>query len=279
MIHGGMSSSAPELADLALHPDSEVAGLTWITLDRPDARNAYSDAMVTSLVAALDWCEADEATRVVAITGAGRSFSAGGDLKRMLAHDGMFEGDAIRLRDAYMRGIQQIPRRFARFDKPVIAAMNGAAIGAGLDLACMCDVRVASDRAKMGSTFVAVGLVPGDGGAYFLARTIGYANALELILSARVIDAEEARQLGLVHEVTPPDALLDAVRRRATRMASLPPIALRYAKRATMRSWELPLEAALELAATLQGVAQNTADHDEAVRALLEKRPGVYEGR
>jgi enoyl-CoA hydratase/carnithine racemase len=265
--------------DLTLQTDPDVAGLTWITLDRPDARNAYSDAMVDSLVRALDACEEDDDVRVVAITGAGRTFSAGGDLKRMLAHDGMFEGDAIRLRDRYMRGIQRIPRRFARFDKPVIAAMNGAAIGAGLDLACMCDVRVASDRAKMGSTFVAVGLVPGDGGAYFLARTIGYPNALELILSARVIDAEEARQLGLVHEVVAPDGLVDAVRRRASRMASLPPIALRYAKRATQRSWELPLEAALELAATLQGVTQNTADHDEAVRAILEKRQGAYEGR
>ena len=267
------------LEDLRLHADPEVDGLTWITLDRPEARNAYSDAMVESLVAALDRCETDDSVRVVAITGAGKAFSAGGDLKRMLDHDGMFAGDAIRLRDRYMRGIQRIPRRFARFDKPVIAAMNGAAIGAGLDLACMCDLRIASERAKMGSTFVAVGLVPGDGGAYFLARTIGYPNALELILSARVIDAQEARQLGLVHEVTAPDTLQDAVHSRARRIAALPPIALRYAKRATQRSWELPLEAALELAATLQGVTQNTADHDEAVRALLEKRPGVYTGR
>ncbi|MEZ4322269.1 MAG: enoyl-CoA hydratase-related protein [Myxococcota bacterium] len=265
--------------DLQLHTDDSVPGLVWLTLDRADARNAYSDAMVAGLVEALDRCEADPDVRVVALTGAGSAFSAGGDLKQMLAHDGMFAGDATALRARYMRGIQQVPRRLARFDKPVIAAVNGPAIGAGLDLACMADLRVASTRAKLGSTFVKVGLVPGDGGAYFLARTIGFPRALELILTGRIVDAEEALSIGLVHEVVAPEALVDAVRARAAVFASLPPVALRLAKSAATRSWDLPLDAALELAATYQGVAQNTADHDEAVRAFLEKREPRFTGQ
>lgn len=265
--------------DVRIEDDAQVAGLRWLRLARPDAHNAYSEAMVDELVAALDDAEADPAVRVVAITGEGRSFSAGGDLKRMAAHSGMFEGDATALRARYMRGIQRVPRRLARFDKPVIAAVNGAAIGAGLDLACMADFRIASERAKLGSTFVKVGLVPGDGGAYFLARTIGYPKALDLILTARIIDAQEALAIGLVGQVVAPEGLVAAVRQKATVLAGLPPVALRLAKAATVRSWDLPLEQALELAASYQGVAQNTADHDEAVAAFLEKRAPTFEGR
>lgn len=265
--------------DVRIVDDGEVTGLRWLTLDRPEARNAYSDAMVADLVAALDEAEEDDAVRVVAITGAGKAFSAGGDLKRMAAHDGMFAGDATALRARYLRGIQQIPRRLSRFDKPVIAAVNGAAIGAGLDLACMADFRIASRHAKLGSTFVKVGLVPGDGGAYFLARTIGFPKALDLILTARVIDADEALRIGLVNQVVEPEKLTDTVRAKASVLTALPPVALRLAKSAAVRSWDLGVEQALTVAATYQGVAQNTADHDEAVAAFLEKRSPSFEGR
>jgi len=266
--------------DVRIETDAEVEGLSWVILDRPEARNAYSDAMVDELVLALDQLEADDAVRCVAVTGAGRAFSAGGDLKAMRDHSGMFEGDAVGLRDRYLRGIQRVPRRFARFDKPVIAALNGPAIGAGLDLACMCDVRVAVEGAKLGSTFVKVGLVPGDGGAYLLARTIGFPAALDLILSARLVQGQEALALGLVNEVVPDaEALTARVRARAQAFCSLPPVALRLAKSAAYRSWDLPLHAALDVAAAYQGVAQNTADHDEAVASFLEKRPPTFRGR
>jgi len=266
--------------DVQVRADEEVDGLWWVTLDRPEARNAYSEAMVDELVAAFDQLEGDDAVRCVAVTGAGKAFSAGGDLKLMLAHEGMFEGDARGLRARYMMGIQRVPRRLARFGKPVIAAINGAAIGAGLDLACMCDLRVATRKAKLGSTFVKVGLVPGDGGAYFLARTIGFPKALEMVLTGRLVQGDEALQLGLVHSLAEDaDALLADVRARATVLCGLPPVALSLAKSAAYRSWDLPLDGALELAATYQGVAQNTADHDEAVRAFLEKRDPVFTGR
>lgn len=266
--------------DLIVAPDPEVEGLTWITLDRPDARNAYSDAMVASLVDAFDTLEADASVRCVALTGAGKAFSAGGDLKAMRDHRGMFEGDAVGLRDRYLRGIHRIPRRLARFDKPVVAAINGPAIGAGLDLACMCDLRVAVRSARLGSTFVKVGLVPGDGGAYFLARTIGFPNALEMVLTGRLVQGDEALRLGLVHQVVDDaDALTAAVRERAAVLCALPPIALQLTKSAAYRSHDLPLHAALDIAAAYQGVAQNTADHDEAVAAFLEKRPPTFSGR
>jgi len=266
--------------DVRIEADDEVEGLRWVVLDRPEARNAYSMAMVDGLVGALDRLEADDSVRCVAITGEGRAFSAGGDLKAMRDHTGMFAGDPVALRDRYLRGIHQVPRRFARFDKPVIAAINGPAIGAGLDLACMCDMRVAVARARLGSTFVKVGLVPGDGGAYLLARTIGFPAALELILSARLVQGEEARELGLVHEVVDDrEALVASVRARAQRLCGLPPLALRLAKSAAYRSWDLPLHAALDVAAAYQGVAQNTADHDEAVAAFLDKRSPSFQGR
>ncbi|MED5371142.1 MAG: enoyl-CoA hydratase-related protein [Myxococcota bacterium] len=259
--------------------DAELPHLWWLTLDRPEARNAWSDEMLAAFLAAIDQAEADDEVRCVALTGAGRAFSAGGDLKAMRDKAGMFEGGPVTLRSRYTRGIQSIPRRLARFDKPLIAAVNGAAIGAGLDLACMCDIRVAVNSAKMGSTFVKVGLIPGDGGAWLLSRTIGYPQAMDMILSGRVITAEEGLKMGLVHEVCERDVLEPAVRRRASEILANSPLAVRLAKSAMQRSWDLPMDTALELAATYQGVVQNTDDHLEGVSAILEKRDPEFKGR
>lgn len=253
--------------------------LAEIRLNRPTARNAYSEPMIGLLIEALDRAAADRAVRAVILTGEGPAFCAGGDLKRMQARVGMFDGDAATLRDRYIALIQQIPRRLARFDVPLIAAVNGPAMGAGLDLACMCDIRIASTRAQFGSTFVKVGLIPGDGGAYVLGRTIGLPRAVELIMTGRIIDVAEAERIGLVHAVVEPEALMDVARERALAIAANPPIAVRLAKRAAYRSWDADLEVALELAATYQGIAQRTEDHAEAVTAFLEKRPPRFEGR
>ncbi len=253
-----------------------------ITLHRPEARNAYSIEMIDGLVAALDRAEDDPDVWVVVLAGAGPSFSAGGDLKAMAARAGMFAGDPVRLRTAYTRHIQRVPRRLQAFDKPVIARVHGAAIGAGLDLACMCDLRIASSRAKLGSTFVRLGLIPGDGGAYFLSRTIGYAAAARMVLTGEVIDAEEALRRGLVTEVVPADptdaALDEAIGRWVATLCEAGPVALRLARQALVRSWDLPAEHALELAATYQGIAQHAPDHEEGVAALLEGRAPVWKG-
>jgi len=267
--------SAPPLPDLQRAREGAVL---LLTLDRPDARNAYSEAMVDSLVQALDDADRDDEVRCVILTGAGAAFSAGGDLKRMLQQEGMFAGGPVDLRRRYVDGIQRIPRRMALLEKPIIAAINGPAIGAGLDLACMCDLRIAARGAQLGSTFVKVGLVPGDGGAYFLARTLGFPRALELMLTGRLVDADEAERIGLVHRVVEPAELLPAARALAGQIAANAPLAVRLTKRAAYRSHEADLEQALELAATYQGIVQNTADHREAVRAILERRPPVFTG-
>jgi enoyl-CoA hydratase/carnithine racemase len=263
-------------ADLQYRRLGRVAVLT---LDRPDARNAYSEAMVESLVSALEAAEADDNVRCLVLTGAGKAFSAGGDLKRMRDKQGMFEGGPIGLKRGYEAHIQTIPRRFARLDKPVIAAVNGPAIGAGLDLACMADIRFAAETARFGSTFVKVGLVPGDGGAYLLARTIGLPRALDLMLTGRIIDAHEAERIGLVQRVTLQDKLLDEALAYAELIGQNAPLAVQLTKRAAYRSYEGDLEMALEIAASYQGMAQNTADHFEAVDAMLESRDPRFEGK
>ena len=209
----------------------------------------------------IEQCQRDQAVLAVVLTGAGGSFHAGGDVKAMKARAGMFAGDPAELRQRYLDGIQAVPRRIATFRKPLLCAINGPAIGAGLDLACMCDLRVASRSAKLGSTFVKVGLVPGDGGAFFLARTVGFPRALELMLRGRILSAEEALQIGLVHEVVDDQDLQPRARALADELASLPADALQLTKRAAYESWNSEVHRALELAATYQGVAQNHPDH------------------
>lgn len=250
-----------------------------ITLNRPEARNAYSSEMVVALVEALDQLELNHQVRAVIITGAGRAFSAGGDLKLMRDKEGMFEGGPVELRSRYMQEIQRVPRRIARFSKPLIAAVNGPAIGAGFDLSLMCDLRVASSEARFGSTFVKVGLIPGDGGAYYLTRAIGLSRALELCLTGRVIGASEAERLGILNEVVDPDRLLERARELAEEISENAPLAVQLTKAAAYQSLTLSPDAALQLAASLQGVAQNTADHLEGVEAMLARRAPKFEGR
>ena len=249
----------------------EVQGsIARMTLNRPQARNAYSDEMVEQIVATLDRADADQQVRVVVITGAGRAFCAGGDLKAMRDRTGMFGGDPIELREKYLRGIQTIPRRFDQFEKPTIAAINGAAVGAGLGLAMLCDIRIASDRAKFGSTFARVGVIPGDGGAYLLTRVVGFAKALELILTARLIRADEALEIGLVNQVVDDEQVLDRAYEMAEQIAALPPKAVRTAKAALYRSVDRDLETSLQITAALQGLIQRTDEHQQAVEDLIK---------
>jgi 2-(1,2-epoxy-1,2-dihydrophenyl)acetyl-CoA isomerase len=255
------------------------AHIAEITLDRESARNAYSIPMIESLEAAFDAAEQDADVRGVLLTGAGKTFSAGGDVKAMLDKTGMFEGEPFALRSRYLDGIHRVPRRIARFEKPIVVAINGAAIGAGLDLACMGDVRIAAREAQFGSTFVKLGLIPGDGGAYVLARAIGFPRALELMLTARLIDTVEAERIGLVQQVVDAPDLMATARAKAKQIADNAPLAVRLTKVAAYQAQHMTLEQALYAAATYQGIAQNTADHLEGVRALLEKRPARFEGR
>ncbi len=265
-----------KLVDLQYEKSGHTA---TITLDREAARNAYSSEMITSLEQAFDAAEHDADVRVVILTGAGNAFSAGGDVKAMLDKTGMFAGEPFELRGRYLDGIHRVPRRIARFDKPLIAAVNGPAIGAGLDLACMADIRIAAQGARFGSTFVKLGIVPGDGGAFLLSRVVGFPRALELMLSGRLIDTNEAERIGLVHEVVAPTDLMQAARNKAAQIAENGPIAVRLTKAACYQAQHMTLDAALTLAATYQGIAQNSHDHLEGVRAMLDKRAPDFKAR
>jgi enoyl-CoA hydratase/carnithine racemase len=250
-----------------------------LTLNRPEARNAWSEDMAAAVVRALCQADADPEVRVIILTGAGEAFSAGGDLKAMRDQTGMFAGAGAELRDRYHHGLQQVSRAFEACETPIVAAVNGPAIGAGLDLACMCDIRLASDKARFGETFVSVGLVPGDGGAYFLSRAIGFARALEMALTARIIDAAEAHRIGLVSGVLPHAELSAAAQAVATSIARQAPMAVKLTKAAFYRGYQKDLETALTMAAAFQGLAQRTADHAEGVAAILEGRRPAFQGR
>jgi enoyl-CoA hydratase/carnithine racemase len=177
---------------------SRDGGVVTITLNAPERHNGLAPDMVDALLAALDQLGADRDARCAILTGAGTSFSAGGDPKRMLAKGLYPDMSTAELRQFYKRGIQRLPLAFQDIDVPIIAAINGPAIGAGCDLACLCDLRIASDTATFASSFVKLGIIPGDGGAWLLPRLIGRANAMELLLTGDSIDAQTARAMGLI---------------------------------------------------------------------------------
>ncbi|WP_280546567.1 MULTISPECIES: enoyl-CoA hydratase-related protein [unclassified Halomonas] len=264
-----MSMSLPSLTDARLTLEGRVATLT---LDRHDVRNALTGtALVDDIVAVADWVNACDEVSVLVITGAGSAFSAGGNVKDMAERDGDFAGDVAEVASRYRRGIQRIPLALQGVEVPIIAAVNGPAIGAGFDLANMADVRIASRKAKFGETFLTLGIIPGDGGAWFMQRLIGYQRAFELTLSGRVIDAEEAKAYGIVLEVTEPEALLERVGEMAGQMAAQPPKATRLTKRLMKMGSRMELPDFLDLCANFQGMCHNEPEHLEAVNAMLEK--------
>lgn len=243
----------------------------WITLNRPESSNAFSSEMISELVDCLYHADSDNDIRVIIITGAGKHFCAGGDVKDMQNKTGMFAGESNELRERYKRGIQQIPLCMNSLSTPVVAMINGAAIGAGLDLACMCDIRVASESAKFGETFAKLGLVPGDGGTYFLQRVVGFAKAMELTLTCEIIDAIEAKEIGLVSSVVGANELRSVVDQLVSKIELNAPIALQMAKRAIVHAYKNDLNSNLDLLNAYQGISQRTSDHFEAVDNIFKK--------
>ena len=263
--------------DSTLTLENRVATLTF---NRDDVRNALTGTeLIDDIVGTVNWANTSPDVSVLVLTGAGSAFSAGGNVKDMQARAGDFAGDVPELENRYRRGIQRIPLALHNAEVPTIAAVNGPAIGAGCDVACMCDIRIGSTTAKFGETFVNLGIIPGDGGAWFLQRLIGYQRAAELTLSGRIIDANEAKDIGLLLDVTVADDLMSHVQAMAATMASKPPQALRYAKRLMKMAQRQELPDFLDFCATVQGICHNTEDHLEAVNAFLEKRPPTYKGR
>ena len=247
-----------------------------ITLNRPDKRNAFTMTMIDAWLAALQACQADEAVHAIVVTGAGRAFCAGGDIGEMQEHA---SGTPLDRKNELWRRIHRIALTLEDIDKPVIAAVNGAATGAGMDMALMADIRFAGASATFAETYVKVGLVPGDGGAYFLPRLVGVAKALELIWSGDFIDAREAERLGIVNRVLPDGELLPSTLAFAERLANGPTLALRMAKRAVYQSLNVDLRTSLDLVSSHYGIVTQSHDHGEAVAAFLDKREPRFEGR
>ena len=264
------------MQDLILY--EQDGPVVTLTLNRPESRNPISDAdMVEALVAALQKLDGDIGVRVAILTGSGSAFSSGGNLKQMgaAAADRM----PVETRRYYETGIQRIPRAFEALEVPIIAAVNGPAIGAGCDLACMCDIRIAAESARFAESFVKVGIVPGDGGAWLLQRAVGYSKACELAFTGDPVDAHAALACGLVSQVVPDDQLLDAARALAQRIAVNPPHVLRMTKRLMQEAQHSRLETVLQLSAAMQSLAHTTQDHSEAVAAILQKRSANFIGR
>ena len=269
--------SQPQLTDALLNVEDRVATLTF---NRDDVRNELTGTrLVDDIERTVDWINREEAIAALVLTGAGRAFSSGGNVKHMLKREGSFGGDVYEVQKRYREGIQRIPLAMHRLEAPSIAAINGPAIGAGFDLACMCDIRLASSDATMAESFVNVGIIPGDGGAWFLQRLVGYQRAAELSFSGRVLEANEAKELGIVLDVVVGGALLERTQELARSFAAKPPQALRLTKRLMKSAQRMELGDFLDHCAVFQGICHNTEDHLEAVASMLDKRAPTFKGR
>ena len=251
--------------------------IATLTLNRPERLNALGGTLRDDLHDAVLRASGDADVRVIVVTGAGKGFCSGGDVKAM---NEVKEGRAERplidkvapLRDRVLLAMRDAPQ-------PVIAAVNGAAAGAGMNLALGCDIRLASTAAKFSQAFVKRGLHPDWGGTYFLPRVVGMAKAAELIFTGAVIDAAEALRLGIVSQVLPPEELLPAARALAGAIATGPPIAIRLAKRGLYRNAESDLRTALEYETFAQNTCFETEDAAEGIKAFVEKRAPQFRGR
>lgn len=251
--------------------------IATVRLNRPELHNALIPELVTELVDILTRVNTDYSVSAIVITGVGSSFSSGGNVKNMSNWNAQ-GSKPLQTRDWYNNGIQRLPRAMNACDVPIIAAVNGAAVGAGCDLSCMCDVRIAARSARFAERFVKLGLIPGDGGAWFLPRVVGRSKAREMAFTGDFIDAEEALRYGLVSKVVDDAQLMDASLALAARIACNPPHAVRMAKRLMRDAEQVGLDTALQLSASMQALAHATSDHQEAAQAFLEKRPPHFVG-
>lgn len=245
--------------------DTDGPTQVW-TINLPQVGNAITDpGFIAAFEAAVDRANADTTIRAVILTGEGKIFSGGGNVKEMADREGMFGLDALDQRHAYIDGIQRIPRALGRLEVPLIGAINGPAIGAGCDLAMMCDIRIASERASFAESFVQIGLIPGDGGTWFLPRAVGHERAAEMTFTGDRIDAATALSWGMVSRVVPHDDLLPQAHALAERITKNPAHALRMAKRLLQESRSGSLESTLGMAAAMQPLAHRATEHKQRI--------------
>lgn len=251
-------------------------GIATIRLDRPEKLNAFTDDMLEEWLAALEKCRTSADVRVIVITGTGRAFTTGGDLDTFSAKAAQTPAE---IKASVMEGAQRLPRKIAEIDKPVIAALNGLAMGGGLDIALACDIRFAAESARFAETYARIGLIPGVGGAYLLPRIVGWAKAAEMFWTADFIDAREAERIGLVSKVFPDAELMEGTYSFARRIAAGAPLAVQLVKRVMRAGLDKDLGTALEIVASNMPTVRASEDHKEAVNAFKEKRQPRFVGR
>jgi enoyl-CoA hydratase/carnithine racemase len=266
------SEERAQMSDILFQKDGSIA---VITLNRPAVMNAFTFEMIDQWADALEEFRQDDAVRAVVLTGAGqKAFCSGVDLKAL----DMGQTKALDRKNDLWERVHRVALTLERLDKPMICAVNGTAVGAGMDMALMCDIRFASENARFSEGYIKVGLVPGDGGAYFLPRMVGMAKALELLWTGDFVSASEAKELGMVNQVYTAEDLLPKTMAFAERLASSPTIALRMIKRAAYQSVNLDLRTSLDLISSHFSIVRDTEDHREAVAAMLEKRSSQFTG-
>jgi enoyl-CoA hydratase/carnithine racemase len=258
----------------------KTGDIAVLTLNRPQAMNALGEpGDGDQVVTACDAINQDRSIRCAILTGAGKAFSAGGNVKAMQNRTGAFGGAPMNVRDGYRSNVHRIVNALFNLEVPLIAAVNGAAIGLGCDVACMADIRISSETAKFGVTFLKLGLIPGDGGAWLLPRVVGFSRACELLFTGDVIDAKQALEWGLVSRVVPADQLMSEAQALAERIAKQPPHALRLAKTLLRQGQSASYQSVMEMSAAAQALMHHTEDHEEGVAAILEKREPKFTGR
>ena len=248
-------------------------GIITLTLNLPELRNPISgEDMQNALIEAMSAADRDLSVRAVILTGAGSAFSSGGNVNDMQMGRGIVDSNPAATRHNYRHGIQRLPRLFETIEVPVIAAVNGAAVGAGCDLACMCDIRIAGRAARFSESFVKLGIIPGDGGAWLLPSVVGYSKACELAFTGDMIDAQEALACGLVSRVVADNELVDAAMAWAVRIAANSAHAVRMTKRLMREARLSTLSAVLEMSANAQAVAHATGEHADALKRFIDRR-------
>jgi enoyl-CoA hydratase len=256
---------------LIIYEKSE--GIATITLNRPEALNAFSKEVVEEILQALEDIRRDENVRVVILTGAGeKAFSAGADIKAMIGIN------PLKARELSLMG-EKLCASFENLEKPVIAALNGYALGGGMEVAMSCDIRIASENVRMGQTEINIGLIPGWGGTQRLTRLVGRGKAKELVFTGRMIDARTAEQLGIVNMVVAADKFRETVRQFALELAAKAPVALKVAKALIEKGADISLDSALALEREGFGVVASTEDLQEGVKAFTEKRKPTFKGK
>ena len=257
----------------------KIGHVVVIAIDRPEKRNAFTLEIVEEIVNHLAALKQDDGCRAVVLTGRGGAFCSGVDLS--VIEDMQASGQAAPAdwKHLLTEKVHRIALALEDFDKPTIAAVDGAAYGAGMDLALMCDMRFVSTKARFCEAYINLGVVPGDGGCYYLPRIVGVPKALELLLSGRVVDAEEAREIGLANRVCAPDALMEETLSFAAGLATKSPAAIRLIKRATYQSLGTSLQASLDLISSHMALIQSMEDTQEAARALRDGDDPEFTGR